>query len=353
MTKKLVFILAVALLLFIIRNYFSQQVDYSQRVVHSDSLAVGSVRIVDGGGFELYKKTDVHGAVAANVATNDTIVIAGIIKNWCKIGFKGMYGYRYSYEIESGSELAGTPKWRIWMKHNYRVDRWMFWILSILLLVALYAVLPAFAFVEGRVLGKEDERSIRYPSGTVQRFLFQLFVPDFQTLYIISIATGALMMFVALFFNSAFTTFSQFGLLYLLHDSHTISSVLFTVLSFAAVAGIVEVAGSFLYFNGYQSAMRSLCLLIAATIALVLSIAVFLPVMLILAGAFILKIIAGSGSGSGGTSTSSSTTKKTSVDDYFFSSCPACNGSGRTGRPGSVFPGCGLCASTGRVKHKR
>lgn len=343
MNKKTIFIFIVTAILVLVRNNSFEKNEFVPSPTKIDTLATKAVRIIENKPVILYSKNDTSSETIAQLNPGDTVVVLAVTEDWCRVSAKRLEGNSPAKILKSYSSLTDTPKWKIWLKHNYKGDKWQFWVLNIILIVILIGLRPVFLAFDQTVLKiKEYSVSIQ-SSNKVCQFFLDLLVPDFKPFYKNCIVSGALIIGVAIFYNDAYLLMLEYKLPYLISESHISGMALFAILTFIIVSLFFEITGSFLYYGYLFGSIRSIGLLISTPIIIVLTIALFMPVLMVLTALFLLKAFAK-------VNPVSSTSKpSSSSEETHLQVCPACGGSGKTGT--GLFGGCSMCCGQGRLKY--
>lgn len=345
MLKKIFFIIFFTTILVLVRNSSIQKTEFIPSPKQYDTLVIDVIRVVENKPVAMYSKMDTSSSKIAQLKPGDSIVISAITKDWCKVSSKKQEGYSYEKLLKSYSSPHGTPKWKIWLKHNYKGDKWKFWVLNIILLGTLIFLLPAFLAFESTFLKTDVNSVINQSRNKLIRFLLETFVPDFRSFYKICIASGILIIGVAIFDNNAFLSMIQYKLPYLFNESHIYGLVLFVIIAFTSLWMLFEIAGSFLYYGYSKGGIRTIALIISSAIIIVLTIALFMPVLIVLTTLFLLSALAKVDPVKLFSNSSSP------KEETYLATCPACGGTGKKGD--GLFAGCGMCSSTGKVKYNR
>jgi hypothetical protein len=343
MTKKTILIFFITVIVVLFRNYTFEKNVFVASPKKYDTLTTNVARIIENKPVDLYCKKNISSTKIAQITPGDTVVISSITEDWCKISYKNLAGYSQAKILSSYSSPDGTAKWKIWLKHNYKADRWNFWVLNIGLLVILIGLYPVFSAFDKTVLDLKGNTVSKHSRNKVSQFFLESLVPDFRSFYKCCIIGGALILGVAIFDNNAYLSMVEFKLPYLIHGLNTSGTALFAIVTFLLVSLFLEMAGSVLFFGNLFGSIRSIALLIACPIIIVITIALVLPVLMVLTAGIVLK-------GFSKVNAGSSTPKPGSTFEVtHLRTCPSCGGSGKMGD--GLFGGCGTCCGQGKVKY--
>ncbi|HNY32715.1 MAG TPA: hypothetical protein PKO15_17660 [Fibrobacteria bacterium] len=349
MNRRLALLLAVTAILLASIQYFlpGRQFRPSSSSA-ADLLRPGAARIADPEPLTLFPKKAAGPQRMVQVPALDTFLVAGIDGKWCAIRYRGTNGFADCDEARMNSIPLDSPGWRIWLRHNYKADRWQFWVLNVSLIALLVLLRPGFRHFERRILRNGAGGAPGRSGSRVGRFLSSLLQPNFDHLYFLCILAPAGCIGVAMFDNDALLSLFQFKFDYVLHGRGAAASIL-SGMCLAVVVGVgLEIAGGFLAYGFKPGILRGIGVLVAGALTTATTIAAIMPAILLLCGFLALMVF-----GSMGGASAPSRNPGGRADDSYEGVCPACGGTGKTGTSGSVFGGCGRCGSTGRVRHKR
>jgi hypothetical protein len=343
MTKKTILTFFITVILVLFRNYSFEKKSFVASPQKYDTLTINTVRIIEYKPVDVYNQKNISSTKIAQATPGDSIVISSIAEDWCTISFRDVAGFSQTKILSSYSSPDGTAKWKIWLKHNYKADKLNFWLLNIGLLGILVGLYPVFSAFDKTILKLKGNNICKHSRNKVSQFLLESLVPDFRLFYKCGILGGVLILGVAIFDNNAYLAMLEYKLHYLMYGSTIYGTALFAIITFLLVLLLLEMAGSILFYGTIFGSIRSVALLLASPTIVVITIALILPVLMVVTAVGLLKAFTKVGSGG------SSPTPGSSFEVTHLRACPACGGSGKTGS--GVFGSCGMCSGQGRVKY--
>lgn len=354
--KKIGFIIFVMVILSILRNFNTDKQSYQVcEKPKSDTLLVGAVRIVDNRTIIINQKPNDKSAIFIEAAKGDTLIIAGETeKDWYKVVCHSKTGYCTESTLHSGTVAAGTPVWNVWLKHNFHMDRPMFWVLILICLIVLLALPTGILRIQHILPQRTAESNPLFAPGRALRFIQQCFASDFKLFYLLTVFSGIAVMIVAIFYDNSFVKMTDYGIAYLFNGDSTESYLLFVIAGIFFTALIRESVGGFLIFTPAGGLVWTLLLVLVPLIVIPSVMLLFITVVMIIIGIvflFILFHILGAAGGAGGAFAIGG--GRSSEEDYYYATCPVCHGSRNSCPPDSMSYGCSRCDNQGRIRIHR